>query len=230
MECLEFRRQAGADPQHLGPEARDHAATCLRCAGHMAALLALDERILAALQVQLPGTAAAPGRGGAAIAVLDRRRWMALAASIVGGVLIGTLLWVGAPRDSLAQDLLEHLDHEPEALVATKRPEEEAVLGKVLERGGIRLRPDAPLVSYASSCRFRGHTVPHLVVQTTDGPVTVMVLRNERPASPVRFAEQGHAGRIVPAGPGSIAVIGGDGADLDEIVARVLAAVEWLDD
>ena len=232
MECLEFRRQAGADPQHLGPEARQHAAACQQCAGHLAALLALDERILAALQVpvQAVGTAAAPRRGGAAIAVLDRRRWMALAASIIGGVLVGTLLWVGGPRNSLAQDLIEHLDHEPEALVATKRPEEDTVLGKVLERGGIRLRPDVPLVSYASSCRFRGHTVPHLVVQTTDGPVTVMVLRNERPASPVHFDEQGFAGRIVPAGPGSIAVIGADGADLGEIAARVLAAVEWLDD
>jgi hypothetical protein len=155
---------------------------------------------------------------------------MALAASIIGGVLVGTLLWVGGPRDSLADDLLEHLDHEPEALVATKRPEEEAVLGKVLERGGIRLRPEAPLVSYASSCRFRGHTVPHLVVQTTGGPVTVMVLRHERPASPVSFVDQGHAGRIVPTGPGSIAVIGADGADLQEVTARVLAAVEWLDD
>lgn len=230
MECLEFRRQAGADPQHLGPEARQHAAACPRCAGHLGALLALDQRILAALQVQVPGTVAAPRHGGAAIAVLDRRRWMALAASIIGGVLVGTLLWVGGPRNSLAQDLIEHLDHEPEALVTTIRPEENAVLGEVLERGGIRLRSGTPLVSYASSCLFRGHTVPHLVVQTTDGPVTVMVLRNEKPASAVNFDEQGFAGRIMPAGPGSIAVIGADGVDLEEIAARVLAAVEWLDD
>jgi hypothetical protein len=232
MECLEFRRQAGADPQHLGPEAQQHAAACPRCTGHLAALLALDERILAALQVpvQVPGATAATRRRSVAVAVLDRRRWMALAASIIGGVLVGTLLWVGGPRNSLAQDLIEHLDHEPEALVVAKRPEEDTVLGKVLQRGGIRLRPDAPLVSYASSCRFRGHTVPHLVVQTADGPMTVMVLRNEKPASPVRFDEQGFSGRIVPAGPGSIAVIGADGADLEEIAARVLAAVEWLED
>jgi hypothetical protein len=230
MECLEFRRQAGADPQHLGPEARQHAATCQGCTGHLAALLALDERIVAALRVQVPVATAAPRSGGAAIASLDRRRWMALAASIIGGVLVGTLLWVGGPRSSLAQDLVGHLGHEPEALVATKQPEEDIVLGRVLERGGIRLRPDAPLVSYARSCRFRGHTAPHLVVQTTAGPVTVMVLRNEKPASPVNFDEQGFAGWIVPTGPGSIAVIGSDGADLEEIAARVLAAVEWLDD
>jgi hypothetical protein len=232
MQCTEFRHQAGADPRHLGPEARAHAGSCPQCAVHLAGLLALDERILAALRVDVSASAGVvrPLRRTGGIQGLDRRRWMALAASIVGGVLVGTLLWVGGPRDSLAADLIEHLDHEPHALVATNRPEEEAVLGEVLERGGIRLRPGEVLVSYANSCPFRGHTVPHLVVQTTDGPVTVMVLRSERPAASVSFDEQGHAGRIVPAGPGSIAVIGADGTDLEEITSRVLAAVEWLGD
>ena len=116
---------------------------------------------------------------------LDRRRWYALAASIVAGVLVGSLLWVGGPRNSLAQDVLAHMDHEPEAFVVTTTPADAAVLGRVLERGGIRLRPEVGTVSYANSCRFRGRTVPHLVVQTDGGPVTVMVLRNERPDAPV---------------------------------------------
>jgi hypothetical protein len=98
----------------------------------------------------------------------------------------------------------------------------------VLARGGIRLRPEAVTVTYANSCEFRGRLVPHLVVRTGAGPVTVMVLRDERPARPVDFREQGYAGRIVPAGPGSIAVIGVAGTDLESITAAVLAAVEWL--
>jgi Cft2 family RNA processing exonuclease len=127
----------------------------------------------------------------------------------------------------IAQDLLAHLEHEPEALIVTTAPADDAVLGRVLERGGIRLRPEVGTVSYANSCRFRGRTVPHLVVQTDGGPVTVMVLRHERLEAPVRFAEQGFAGTIVPAGPGSIAVIGGSDADLEQITERVLAAVDW---
>lgn len=227
MQCLEFRRAAGADPQHLEPAARHHAAACPGCAEYLRQVLSLDEHISAALRI--------PGPGGRAerpalssVPGLDRRRWFALAASIVAGVLVGTLLWVGGPRNSLAHDLIEHLAHEPQALAATTRPEEGEVLARVLERGGIRLRPEAGLVSYASSCRFRGRTVPHLVVQTDGGPVTVMVLRNERPAAPVSFDEQGYTGRIVPAGPGSIAVIGTAAADLEQVTARVLAAVDWL--
>ena len=59
-----------------------------------------------------------------------------------------------------------------------------------MERAGIRFRSDAGMVSYAQSCRFRGENVPHLVVQTDAGPVTVMVLRNEKVTAPVKFAER----------------------------------------
>ena len=229
MDCLEFRRTAGADPQHLEPAALAHARGCPRCAAHLRELQALDERILAALRVPLssPGRAVGGLRSPAGPG-LDRRRWMALAASIVAGVLVGTLLWVGNPRHSLAQDLVAHLAHEPEALAPTDLPVDPARAGEVLARGGIRLRPEAVTVTYANSCEFRGHLVPHLVVRTGEGPVTVMVLRDERPARPVDFREQGYAGRIVPAGPGSIAVIGAAGTDLEAITASVLAAVEWL--
>ena len=112
----------------------------------------------------------------------------------------------------------------------TTTPADGAVLGRVLERGGIRLRPEVGTVSYANSCRFRGRTVPHLVVQTDGGPVTVMVLRNEPLDAPVRFAEERFTGTIVPAGPGSIAVIGTGDADLEQITERVLAAVDWGQD
>jgi hypothetical protein len=228
MDCLQFRRTAGADPQHLDAEARAHAAACPRCAEHLRQLRSLDVRILAALEVPVPGEVTAASGSSTAIVGLDRRRWLALAASIVAGVLVGTLLWVGGPQNSLAHDLVEHLAHEPEALVVTERPEDAAVLGEVLERGGIRLRPEIGTVSYANTCVFRGRRVPHLVVQTGDGPVTVMVLRHEQPARSVRFEEGGHSGQIVPVGPGSIAVIGGAEADLAQITATVTEAVEWL--
>jgi hypothetical protein len=72
--------------------------------------------------------------------------------------------------------------------------------------------------------------VPHLVVQTDGGPVTVMVLRNETLDAPVSFNEDGYSGRIVPAGPGSIAVIGSGETDLEQVAERVTAAVKWNND
>jgi len=230
VDCLEFRRLAGADPQHPDAAVLEHAAGCPRCAGYLRQTLELDRHILAALSVPVPPIAGRAKVAAASVPGLDRRRWYALAASIVAGVLVGSLLWVGGPRNSLAQDVLAHMDHEPEAFVVTTTPADDAVLGRVLERGGIRLRPEVGTVSYANSCRFRGRTVPHLVVQTDGGPVTVMVLRNEPLDAPVRFAEDRFTGTIVPAGPGSIAVIGGSDAELEQITERVLAAVDWRQD
>jgi len=230
VDCLEFRRLAGSDPQHPDAAVLEHAAGCPRCAGYLRQTLELDRHILAALSVPVPLVAGRAKSAAASVSGLDRRRWYALAASIVAGVLVGSLLWVGGPRNSLAQDVLAHMDHEPEAFVVTTTPADDAVLGRVLERGGIRLRPEVGTVSYANSCRFRGRTVPHLVVQTDGGPVTVMVLRNEPLDAPVRFAEDRFTGTIVPAGPGSIAVIGGSDAELEQITERVLAAVDWRQD
>jgi hypothetical protein len=225
MQCLEFHRLAGADPQHLPEQARVHAEGCPQCAEHLRRLRAFDERIRAALLVPVP--AERGPRAATPVIGLDRRRWMALAASIVAGVLVGTLLWVGSPRDSLARDLVEHVAHEPQAL-ASPVPADADTVAQVLERGGIRLRPDFETVSYANSCEFRGRTVPHLVVQTDRGPVTVMVLRNEKLTAVTHFDEQGYSGSIVPAGPGSIAIIGAAGTDLAQVTSRVLEAVTWL--
>lgn len=230
MECLEFRRATGADPYRLSAEAVAHRDTCPGCAEFLRQTLALDEKVLAALKVPLPAASARDGRPSlGALKVVDRRRWFALAASIVGGVAIGSLLWVSSPRESLATALVEHMDHEPEALAAVN-PADPKRVERVLERGGIRLKPGIGAVSYANTCPFRGRRVPHLVVQTDAGPVTVIVLSNETVKARISFAEQGYSGTIMPAGPGSIAVVGAAHANLDQVAGQVLAAVEWTRD
>lgn len=225
MDCREFRREAGADPAHLGEEAAAHRDGCPECAEFLRQTLALDDRIRAALRVPVPKRV----RAGRAFPVIAPRRWLALAASIAGGVAIGTMLWIAGPRGSLAEDLVKHVDHEPGAMVATETAASATTVAEVLDRAGVRLRRGVGVVSYASTCPFRGDKVPHLVVQTVTGPVTVMVLRHERVARPVQFDEGGYAGTIVPAGPGSIAVIGHQpAADLDAIARQLSGAVEWI--
>jgi hypothetical protein len=134
-------------------------------------------------------------------------------------------MWVSGPRVSLAEDVLAHMGHEPKAMTAATEAPDERELADVLGASGVRITSDVGAVSYARSCWFRGHFVPHVVVQTETGPVTVLVLRNEQPISAVEFAEQGYVGRIVPADRGSVAVIGTTGADLDAVTARVLDAL-----
>jgi hypothetical protein len=160
-------------------------------------------------------------------AAIARPRWGALAGSILAGVLVGTWLWSGGSRNSLGDDVLAHLHAEPEAPAVATGALDPAAAARVLEQGGIRLGPGAGALLHASSCRFRSRTVPHLVVQAEGGPVTVLVLRDEPVDGPISIAGQGFSGRIVPAGPGSIAVVGAAGADPERVAAQVQAAVEW---
>jgi hypothetical protein len=120
---------------------------------------------------------------------------------------------------------------EPDAWLRTD-PVSSSALQGVLRDSGLRLAAGAGVVSYASSCAFRGHQVPHLVIQTESGPVTVMVLVHERQSKPVQFDEQGYRGVIVPvAGHGSLAVLTrGTATDIKTVestAARVLDSIVW---
>jgi hypothetical protein len=141
-------------------------------------------------------------------------------------------LWVAAPGRSLAADVVTHMAGEPDAWQRTEVPVPTRSLQEVLDESHLRLGPDAGVVSYASSCTFRGHHVPHLVIQTESGPATVMVLVRERVSKPVQFDEQGYRGVIVPvAGHGSLAVLTrGPSTDIksvERIAARVLDSIVW---
>jgi hypothetical protein len=200
--------------------------------------LRFEPKIERALRVNIPGgradnvvpfrTKSAPG--GATTAA-GRRGWLALAAGVVLSVGVAGGLWLGFPRQSLATDLVAHMAHEPQAWTTTDVPVAEADLTKALRDSHLTLRYGG-VVSYASSCGFRGHHVPHLVVQSEKGPVTVMVLVHESVSAETRFDEQGYSGVIVPiAGHGSVAVLergsSAEASFVERVAANVVSSIVW---
>jgi hypothetical protein len=102
-------------------------------------------------------------------------------------------------------------------------------LESVTYRSGVRLNDGMPDVTYAQSCWFRGHYVPHLVVRTPDGPVTIMVLPEEQVERRQEFREGGYSGTLVPARRGAIAVLARNAADVDAIARRAVAAISYIE-
>jgi hypothetical protein len=236
IDCAQYRRTVLADPQAESPELAEHLAHCAECPAYRERLLRFEGRLARALRIDAQ---AAP----MSTQVLQRRTWanrwrngrrngwLAMAASLVVALLVGTL-WLGAPHASLAADVVAHMAGEPEAWARTDVPVPAADLAPVLAEAHMRLRPDAGMVSYAQSCLFRGYHVPHLVVQTGMGPVTVMVLVHDTVAAARMFDEGGYRGTIVPLpGHGSIAVLvkGEEGnlAQVESVAARVKDAIVW---
>jgi hypothetical protein len=231
MNCLEFRRTVGAEPHASTPDVVAHAAECPQCARYQREMQQMDGLIHRALNVQprfggevepqVASPAAAPSQQRA-----RRRLQWSLAASVMLAVFLGSL-WLAYPRTTLAEQVVVHVEHEANSMVRTDAAVDRAALQDVLARSGVRLR-DIGRVSYAMSCAFRGHQVPHLVVQTAGGPITVLLLPEERSVStPQKFSEGGYAGVILPAPRGAIAVLG-EGAPVADVAATVLASVEYI--
>jgi hypothetical protein len=225
MNCLEFRRHAGAEPTASGAGIEAHRRECPACARYQDELRAMDALIGRALAVDAARIRKADATVAPASIVSRRPRWLALAASIVIGLSVGLALWISLPRPSLAREVIDHVLHEPEAMTATFPVAPETLAG-VLDPGGTRLRPGSGDVTYARRCIFAWRVVPHLVVQTPQGPVTVLLLRHRNVSEPVRLAEQGYAGVVLPAPRGSIAIVGQQ-QDLDGIARQVFEAVDW---
>ncbi len=79
------------------------------------------------------------------------------------------------------------------------------------------------LVSYAKSCIIDGKHVPHLVVQGTNGPVTVLIMPDRSVDGPMSIMRDGLEGVVLPVGEtGSIAIIGRDAESVEAV--RDLAA------
>lgn len=221
IDCAEYRRTLLADPRATSPELAEHLAHCPDCPAYSERLLRFEGRLAHALRVDAHVPRAYARRGG----------WLAMAASLVVALLAGTL-WLGAPHASLAADVVAHMAEEPQAWVRTDVPVPSTDLAPVLAEAHMSLRPDAGMVSYAQSCLFRGHHVPHLVVQTARGPITVMVLVHDSVAAAQPFDEGGYRGVIVPVpGHGSLAVLAkGERehlAEIESVAARVKDAIVW---
>ena len=230
MQCTLFRQIVGAEPAHESAEVAAHRAECSECAEYARQMQHLDGLLKRALEIPTPqgSPVVVPLRPAASRQRWSDQRWYAMAAGVFMTVAIGLVVWLAAGTSPLeAADLIAHIEHERAALQVTdRRVDQDHVVG-VLNRAGVSLDPMAADVSFASTCPVHGERVPHLVVQTASGPVTVIVLPKEHIEAARNFDEQGYKGVLVPSGPGAVAVIAQDNATVQDAAARVMAAIRW---
>jgi hypothetical protein len=222
MNCHEFQTALAAEPNSTQVDLVAHVRECEACATYREQMQDMDRLIHRALMipVDIP-EGARPA---------EKKPWVArwqVAATLIASVLVGTSVWVASTRESLAEQIVTHAHHESFAIVRTDEQVDSQMLKDILSKSNLSLRPDAAHVSYASSCPFRGYEVPHLVVQTEQGPVTVLVLVHEEASRAVKqIHESGYQGVIVPAPRGVLAVLGKD-VPVQEATEKLLWAIEY---
>ena len=204
-----------------------------------AAMPALERRIARALELPVPQLRMPElpdiDSGKLAAIKLPRRTlppvWLALAASAALAALVAigdARLFGGAPHHgSLAEEILAHLDHEPHALRVSDEAVSDARLTRIVPANLATLDHSAGLITYVQTCKINGKLSPHLVIQGKSGPVTVILMPEERVRSAQTITGERINGVILPVGNGSIAIIGGEDEDLEPIQRRLIDSVTW---
>jgi len=222
VTCDDARPLIGGDPGTLTRELEEHLRGCAGCSELRAGMLRLDAALRRAFEEPPDMRVAAARRAPPA-----RWRQWALAASVVIAMLAVGGVWLLRPSDTLASEVVAHVKGEPQSWLATHNVSA-AAIDHALKSSGIGLDVDSEKIVYAQSCWFRGHYVPHLVLQTEHGPATVLLLRHEHVKARDDFHESGMRGVIVPAGDGSIAVLERGGKGIDELAGELRQEVHWL--
>lgn len=226
MNCLGFRRALSVRPASQDSEILSHRLACADC-DSFARRQAVFERTLAeAIKVEVPeGLASrillAHGvrlRGGGRV-----RRRLAFAASVALGLAAA---WVATRPGPLDRAVIAHIDEEWSHL--TDRGQVAlAQVNRVLAPLGMMVDVDIGPVHYAGSCRIRRGLGAHLVLQGEKGPVTVLLLPDEQVKGRLPVRDGRFRGIIVPAGRGSMAIVGQPDEPLEEIERRLRLAVRF---
>ena len=234
MNCEEYRQALGENPHFDG--GAGHIADCAECRDYRQSMLALDATIKAALESPVPELSMPelPEIDTGQVVSLDSRRrfaapaWLAVAASAVLVAIVAVQMFGSQPQfETLGAEIVAHLDHEPQALRVTDKAVSDERLGKVIPANIANLDHSGGLITYAQSCRINGKLVPHLVIQGENGPVTVLLMPEERIESAEALEGEGINGVLIPVGDGSIAIIGEKDENLDTIRRNVTNSVSW---
>jgi hypothetical protein len=223
MNCLDFRRVALAQPRHLDPAARGHAASCPACQATLERELRLDERVRASLDVPVPDGLADRVLVGEGL----RRRVAPVRWAVAATVLLAAVAWWVPPelagRD-LAREALAHVAEEPQALrLRFAVPPRD--LATALAGQGLRLVAEAGQVTYSQLCPMAHGHARHVVIRTAQGPVTLFLLPGE--SDRLRRAEHaagGMAALALPAPRGSFAVVAATAEQARAIASLIVPA------
>lgn len=233
-----FEKAIAVDPSVDLEELGLSAEARLQARAFQVEMQKLDGRIASALSIDVPALVLPelPEIESDNVVAMQKRNkprfglpsMIGLAASVALAAILGLQLFSqGESYPSLAAEIVAHLEHEPQSLVITTRPVSDRRLTSVVNDNGVALDEGVGLVTYARSCVINGKTVPHLVVQGEAGPVTLLLMPDEKIDAAVSLVDEGVNGVILPVGDGSIAIIGEREERLDEIEEQVVDSVSW---
>lgn len=199
-------------------------------------LQALDLKIAKALQIDVPELRMPelPDIDETKVTSLPVRKrflkpvWFAIAATVILATSISLRnSSMFQSYDSLAEEVLAHLDHEPGALRITNVAVSDEQFARAVPASLATFERGTSLITYARPCIINGNSVPHLVIQGEYGPVTILLMPEEHVSEATPIDGVSVKGVILPVGKGSVAIIGDREEQLEPIQKNVVNSVAW---
>ena len=234
MNCEEYRQAIAEDPSFDG--GAGHLSECAACQDYRAEMRALDKTIGRALALDVPDLKLPelPDIESDNVVSLARGRrfspptWFAMAATVAVAAVLGVrLIGGGVEYESLADEVLAHVDGEPHAMRVTDVAVADDRLHDVVTADIAEMDHGAGLITYAQTCVINGHDVPHLVIQGQQGPIMILLMPEEMIDAAVNLSGEHVNGVILPVGNGSIAIVGGRTERLENVQEQILNSVTW---
>ncbi len=207
MNCLDFRREALAEPQRLPTEAQEHASACPGCHAFLERQRELDADLYDAMRVPVPDGLA--DRVLVAHGIRRRRTpWAwSIAATLVVAAGVGMLAAPSLSGRALASEAIAHVIEEPQSFRIANRHVDSYLSGELAVQG-VRLARTLGEVTYAQFCPTSTGRARHIVVATEAGPVTLLLMPGDGTRRARALLEsEGMTAITLPVGRGSIAIV-----------------------
>ena len=213
FNCIDFRREKLADPRRLTEAAEEHLIACPACQAFSRRVNAGERMLQQTVAIDVPDGLAERILVGSRARTRSPLKLWALAASMVLSLGLGVQYWHTAPDRERVALAVEHVMHEPEALMSTRLIEPQRV-SQVLESFGAEVKVPMTAVRYVKLCPVPGGTGWHIVFDTGHGPATLLLMpqsRERAAATRIITASYRNMGvHVEPGGQGVFAVVAAD--------------------
>ncbi len=237
MNCLAFRRLAYQDPKSTDANFVAHAQSCTDCGRFLREQLKVERLIGQAVGIEESHTLASRILLRHSFEAEAPRKWwsghltkLSAAAALIMVVGLAAFIIPLHPKASgLDKTILTLINEAPFALTA-KTPVSKQKVTTALAPIGISLSTDIGSITFASRCFVRDKLAGHIVLEGEAGPITVLLIPNQRLLARGRIRGGHWSGFIVPSGLGAIAIVAHPGEPLENVERRIVDAVRWAPD
>jgi hypothetical protein len=225
VNCVDFRRRRLSGLRAEPGELAAHAAECPHCARFSREVEVLDERIDEAARVPVPPQLI--DRILLDQRLRSRRQFLgyAAAASIGAVAAAGGFTAWWARGGNVAQIALEHALGEAEALQGTA-PVPLGQLVQAFADWDGKLKAPLGQITFLGKCPLRGGLSRHMVLRTAQGTAHVLLMP-QAVSGRENAAREAQVAIAMPAGSGSLAIVGRDEATVSGLERLLSQQVEW---